>query len=88
VVAYKYTIMGRDYTGSRIAFGSNTFTRKKSEEIIARYPVGQPVMVHYNPDKLEYAVLEAEAQGGTASLVVGIIFIVVGVVMAAFSRLR
>ena len=88
VVAYQYTIMGRDYTSSRIAFGSNTFSRKKSDEIIARYPVSQPVMVHYNPDKPEYAALETEVQGGTAGLVLGIILIAVGIVMAGFSFMR
>jgi len=87
VVAYQYTIMGREYTGSRIAFGSNTFSRRKCDEIIARYPVSQPVMVHYNPDKPESATLETEVQGGTASLVFGVILIVAGLAMAGYSFL-
>lgn len=85
VVAYQYTVMGLEYTGDRIGYGANTFSRRKSDEIIARYPVGQPVMVHYNPDKPQDAALETEAQGGVISLVIGIILMVVGIVMAVIS---
>jgi len=87
VVAYRYELMGLQYTGERIAFGANTFNRRKSDEIIARYPVGQAVTVHYNPDKPEDAVLEAVVQGGTLSLIIGIVLMGVGVVMAVVSFL-
>ncbi len=87
VVAYQYAIMGQEYTGSRISFGANTFSRRKCEEIIAGYPVGQPVNVHYNPDKPQDAVLETVEKGGTVSLVIGIVFLGIGLVMALFSFL-
>ena len=87
VVAYRYEIMGLEYTGDRIAFGSNTFSHKKSYEIIGHYPVGQPVTVHYNPDKPQDAVIEAEAKGGVASLIIGIVLMGVGLVMAVVSFL-
>lgn len=67
VAAYQYTIMGLVYTGSRIAFGANTFSRKKGESIIALYPVNQPVMVHYNPDKPMDAALETVVQEGQSA---------------------
>lgn len=82
VVSYRYQLMGLEYMGDRIAFGANTFKLSKSEEIIRRYPVGQPVTVHYNPDKPQDSVLEAVAHGGVASLVIGIILAGVGVVLA------
>jgi hypothetical protein len=87
MVDYQYSIMGQEYRASRIAFGANTFNRKKSDSIIAKYPAGQQVMVHYNPDKPEDAVLEAEVQGGTASLIIGIVLMGVGVVLAVISFL-
>jgi hypothetical protein len=87
VVAYRYEIMGLEYTGDRIAFGANTFSHKKSYEIVGHYPVGQPLTVHYNPDKPQDAVLEAEAKGGVASLIIGIVLMSVGVVMAVISFL-
>ncbi len=87
VVAYRYELMGLQYTGERIAFGANTFNRRKSDEIIARYPVGQSVTVHYNPDKPQDAVLETEVHGGTVSLIIGIVLMGVGVVLAVVSLL-
>ena len=87
VVDYQYTIMGQEYRASRIAFGSNTFSSKKSESIIAMYPPNQAVTVHYNPDKPQDAVLETEVHGGTVSLIVGIVLIGVGLVMAVISLL-
>lgn len=87
VVTYQYKVMGQEYTSSRIGFGSEAFSRKKCEEMIAGYPVGQPVNVHYDPDKPENATIETKAQGGTASLVVGILFLGAGLVMAGISYL-
>jgi lipopolysaccharide export LptBFGC system permease protein LptF len=87
VVDYQYTIMGQEFRASRIAFGANTFSRNKSESIIAMYPPNQPLTVHYNPDKPQDAVLEAEAKGGVASLIIGIVLMGVGVVMAVVSFL-
>jgi len=78
VVNYSYSIMGQEYTANRIAFGANAFSRKKCDSIIARYLTNQQVIVHYNPEKLEDAVLETQAQGGILSLILGCILIGVG----------
>ncbi|MBA3073552.1 MAG: DUF3592 domain-containing protein [Anaerolineae bacterium] len=85
VVIYSYSIMGHDYTANRIAFGANAFSRKKSDSIIARYPANQQVIVHYNPEKLEDAVLETQAQGGILSLILGCFLIGVGFVFMVIS---
>ncbi|PKO00394.1 MAG: hypothetical protein CVU42_04265 [Chloroflexi bacterium HGW-Chloroflexi-4] len=85
VVSYSYSIMGQEYTANRIAFGANTFSRKKCDSIIARYPVNQQVIVHYNPEELEDAVLETQAQGGLLSLVLGCILIGVGLFFLVIS---
>ncbi|KAF0112533.1 MAG: hypothetical protein FD147_129 [Chloroflexi bacterium] len=86
-VEYQYTIMGQDYRGNRIAFGANAFNRKKSDSIIARYPVNQQVIVHYNPDKPEDVALETEVQGAVLSLIIGILLMGVGIVMAVIAFL-
>ncbi|MDP3450292.1 MAG: DUF3592 domain-containing protein [Anaerolineaceae bacterium] len=85
VVIYSYSIMGQEYTANRIAFGANAFSRKKSDSIIARYPANQQVIVHYNPEELEDAVLETQAQGGVLSLVLGCILIGIGLFFLVIS---
>ncbi len=57
---YTYEVGGKDLTGTRLSFGAaNRFDdRQKAEEIVARYPVGARVQVHYNPDKPDECTLE------------------------------
>lgn len=79
VVNYQYSIMGSLYNASRISFGDQKTSRKKAGEIIARYPAGTQVNAHYNPEKVEEAVLETAARGSTGNLIFGILFIIVAV---------
>jgi hypothetical protein len=59
VVEYSYRIEGRDYHGSRIAFGADVAgSRDFAEAIAARYPAGSAVTVHYDPGNPAFAVLE------------------------------
>jgi hypothetical protein len=85
VVTYQYSIMGQNYTATRIAFGANRFGRKKAYEIASKYPAGAQVIVHYNPDKVSDATLEVVARGGTTFIIIGIIGAVIGLVIAVFS---
>ena len=64
VVAYAYSVDGRDYRRSRIRFGNYTNMNKAdAEAILARYPDGGPVEVHYDPDEPGTAVLEPGPAG-------------------------
>ena len=76
-VQYDYEFLGTKYTGDRISFGgsSGNSNRKKSEETLAKYPIGQNVTIYYNPNNPEDAVLERKmGTGGTVFLIIGILF--------------
>ena len=79
VVNYQYSVMGTLYNASRVNFGEKKTSRKKAGEIVARYPAGSEVNAHYNPEKVEEAVLETAARGSTGNLVFGILFIILAV---------
>jgi len=81
-VEYSYAVMGSPMNGSRIAFGAMGSDYKSAQKILARYPVGAAVEVRYNPEKPTEAVLETSARGATLFTVLGIIFMVVGIVVA------
>ena len=79
VVNYQYSVLGTLYNASRVSFGEKKTSRKKAGEIVARYPAGSEVKAHYNPEKVEEAVLETAARGSTGNLVFGILFIILAV---------
>jgi hypothetical protein len=59
VVEYSYRVAGRDYHGSRIAFGGDVAgSRDFAQAIADRYPAGHQVIVHFDPDNPGVAVLE------------------------------
>ncbi len=75
-VQYEYSVMGKTYTGGRIAFGASKgfSSRAGAEKVLERYPVGATVTVYYNPDNPADAVLEREMRGGGSLLFVGFAF--------------
>ena len=79
-VLYTYQVAGQTHSGKNITFGFTTGygNSSKAEAVIARYPIGSQVTVYYDPANPGEAVLERKAGGSTASLVLGIIFLVVG----------
>jgi hypothetical protein len=59
VVVYEYSAEGQRYQSRRIAFGLEVGGMSRMAEArIARYPVGSPVNVYYNPANPGEAVLE------------------------------
>jgi hypothetical protein len=81
VIQYQYSVMGQQITGKRLCCGSDTFGKKKAYEISARYPAGSPVNVRYNPEKVEESVLETSAPGSTTNIILGGVFIVLGIIV-------
>jgi hypothetical protein len=83
-VAYTYQVGGQTYSGHNIAFGFNPSysSETKAQADAARYPVGSQVSVYYDPNKPSDAVLERQVSGSKVGLILGIIFIVVGVCIA------
>ncbi len=86
-VAYTYQVNGTFYEGYRIKFGENTYSSEREAlEILGMYPVGQTVMVYYDPADPDNTVLEPGVSGGSyIVLSVGVIFVVVSLAIIPFS---
>jgi hypothetical protein len=81
-ISYSYQVGGVAFQGKKISFGAvNTGSRRAAEQALEPYPVGQPVNVHYNPEKPAEAVLNVEAGGTRLFLILGIILTSVGVII-------
>lgn len=81
-VRYTYQALGVEYSGDKIAFGGSVGgSQKKAHERLTSYPVGKDVIVHYDPNNPEEAVLERR-MGSKAFLIIGIIFTLVAICSA------
>jgi Protein of unknown function (DUF3592) len=80
-VAYTYQVGEQTYSGKQIAFGFNPSysSESKAQADAARYPVGSQVPVYYDPSKPSDAVLQRQVSGSKVGLILGIIFIIIGV---------
>jgi len=78
-VQYEYEVNGQRYVGDRVNIGPvrRNINPRRSQEILARYPVGGNVTVYYNPANPQEAALEREAAHTNAILVLGIALIAV-----------
>jgi hypothetical protein len=77
-IQYQYALMGQNYTGSAISFGSTSYDYNTASRKLALYPQGAPVQVHYDPIDPSKAVLEPKASDGVVLVVLGIVFMLVG----------
>lgn len=60
-ICYEYYVYGQLYTGSNIRLVMPLHrTRSGVQPLLKRYPVGQQVTVHFDPDKPQTSVLETE----------------------------
>ena len=82
IVLYKYSAMGKEYTGDRVAFGVKNTNPGPADAILKRYPVDTQVMVYYNPDKPKEAVLERSSKSGWLQILVGIALFAAGIYLA------
>lgn len=57
-VTFRYFVDGIPYTSDNVSFGQYGGDRDHAEGIVARYPAGSGVTVHYDPGNVETAVLE------------------------------
>jgi hypothetical protein len=56
-VTYSYAVNGVNFTSNRVSFAA-AIPKKEIDNVLARYPAGQAVTVHYQPDNPVQAVLE------------------------------
>jgi hypothetical protein len=81
-VRYAYRVDGKPYESERIQSGPDGDRPHPgpAEQILARYPVGSRVSVHYEPENPGNAALEAAATGRAAALAMfGLALLVIGV---------
>jgi hypothetical protein len=82
IIRYRYSVMGKDYTGERVSFGVKNSSEKLARDTVSRYPINTGVTVFYNPDKPEQAVLEQANSSGLLQIVIGIALFVAGIYFA------
>jgi hypothetical protein len=78
VVEYEYSLGGQTYTGRRIAFGAIEFDQRTAQTMAEKYQAGAPVTVSVNPANPNESVLEVKARSSSLFLVLGIVFLVIG----------
>ncbi|MFA5261340.1 MAG: DUF3592 domain-containing protein [Candidatus Omnitrophota bacterium] len=80
-VQYEYTVDGVKYSSHKISFGEyRTNNSGQAQATVDHYPPQAQVVVYYNPDKPEEAVLEPGKTGGIVILfVVGGMFGLMGI---------
>lgn len=88
-VKYQYAVSGHTYIGDRLAFGSRNVTEggiwaeKKAHRTVANYPVGRSIQVVYDPRNPDSSVLEVRSAIAGMLVLIGVIFLGVGIVVAA-----
>jgi hypothetical protein len=77
-VHFEYQIDGNPYQGKRISFGSEPdfSSRQKAEAFLEAYPVESATTAYFNPENPQEAVLTQGVRKMTASLIVGIVMVV------------
>jgi hypothetical protein len=80
-ITYSYKVNGQDYEGNRIMIGAvPSGTQKSARDVTVRYPPGASVTVYYNPTNPREAILERKSKSASASMIIGIVFIVLSIV--------
>jgi hypothetical protein len=85
-ILYEFSVDGTTFYGHRVAYGDDSFRYKSDvQDIVSRYPKGKDVIVHYMPGNPAESLLEPGLNGRLWSFpVIGFIFFIVGILMAAF----
>jgi hypothetical protein len=81
-IRYSYTINSQEYFGERVHFGAEKTAKADAEETVRHYSQGASVMVYYDPDKPQDAVLEKRSGSGWLQIGLGIILLIAGVYLA------
>jgi hypothetical protein len=88
VIHYQYNLMGTAYESKRLSFGSAQMKHEQATQITEQYSEGSTVNVHYDPSKPEKSVLEPAARSNKTLLASGIIFFVMGAILALLQIVR
>jgi hypothetical protein len=81
-VEYAYDIADKSYLGKSIAHKVfSSLTRLQAQTILDKYPLSATIAVHYKPSDPSNAVLEPGMQQSLMLLILGAIFLPVGLLM-------
>lgn len=83
-VAYDYAVDGASFTGDRLRFSDYARALSAAEADVAKYSVGAPVEVLYDPQRPQQATLEAATRGYS---VLGLVLALTGGLLAAVGAL-
>lgn len=88
VVQYEFAVGGKKFTSQRVSFGSYQSSRSSdSESVVARYPVGAEVRVHYKANDPAASVLEPGVEMTNIMLpLLGLVFASAGLWLLKTSR--
>jgi hypothetical protein len=87
-VHYRYTVDGKTHTSTRIKRVDGPSSHKnKTEEVVARYPLGKPVTCYVNPAQPDFAILEHDSRAALYSIWFPLLFVAGGAGMVV-SALR
>jgi len=95
-ITYHYSVDGVEHVGRRLFFGSQypeswsagAKWTAHTQEYIARYPLGIPLRVHYDPDHAGTSVVEAGVTSALVTPIVVATMVTGGGVFAAFLARR
>jgi hypothetical protein len=68
-VQYRYRVGAKEYQSERVFWGGSEGRRRHMESVIAAYPAGREVSVHYDPQNPAQAVLDPVQNPGSKPLV-------------------
>jgi hypothetical protein len=82
-ITYTYVIDGAEYKSECVNFnyGMRTSNRRKQQAVVDMYFPGKKVVVYYDPQKHEQAVLERRVNGAFTTFLIAAIFILIGIVV-------
>lgn len=85
VVEYQYTVNGQQYESRKLSSGIQVGigNRATVERRVSAYHAGQMVQVYYDPEKPQQSVLEMKAPAIRFLTLLGMLFIVIVIVIAA-----
>jgi hypothetical protein len=90
LIEYRYEVDGKEYTGSRVAYGAgNSGTSEKIREFHRRFPIRTKVTVFHDPSNPASAVLEPRVgMLGVFFLGFGVLVLLFIAYFSAYSRAR
>ena len=87
VLNYTYKVHDITYQGSRISYAPDTNRLADAQAILEKYPAGSAVIVFYDSNRPQDAVLELSGQPSNAALLVGAISALIGLLLTGLRLL-